>query len=118
MLINIFIRIIKATTLTQLIDSYRQILNKSPSFSVYHLEKVQRFINNIYSSIHTPCFFTDDGKVDEEKEKEYEKRLVNNYYFVDLLRTLLVDLYTHSIKRISYIKIQDESWQTMGAKKK
>ena len=117
-LINIFTRIINAKDLKTLIDNYRQMLNKSPNFSVYHLEKVQRFINNIYSTINLPIFFDEDGKLDEEKEKEYEKRLTNNYYFVNLLKTMLIDLYVHSVKRMSYLKEQDESWQTMASAKK
>jgi len=105
--------------LEQLVDAYRQILNKSPSFSVYHLEKVQRFINTIYNSTHTPVFFNDKGEVDEVEEKEYKEKLDSNYYFVDLLKTLLLDLYTYSIKRISYVKVESESsWQSMGAKRK
>lgn len=117
-LINVFTRIIEATTLDDLIDNYRQMLNKSPNFSIYHLEKVQRFINNIYSTINIPIFFDDDGKIDVKREKDYKDRLNNNNYFVDLLKTMMVDLYVHSVKRMSYLKVQDESWQTMGAKRK
>lgn len=122
-LINIFIRIINAKTLDQLVDSYRQILNKSPSFSVFHLGKVQRFVGTIYNSTHTPAFYKTDDKgelvIDEEKEKIYKEKLNVNYYFVDLLKTMLVDLYTHSVRRISFIKPPaDDSWQSMGANKK
>jgi len=117
-LINVFTRIINSTTLDQLVDNYRQMLNKSPNFSIYHLEKVQRFINNVYSTVNVPIFLDNEGKVDEEREKEYKEGLNNNYYFVDLLKTMLIDLYVHSVKRMSYLKVQDESWKTMGAKGK
>jgi len=117
-LINVFTRIVEATDLETLIDNYRQMLNKSPNFSMYHLEKVQRFINNMYSTINIPIYFKDDGKVDEKREKEYREKLNNNYYFVDLLKTMLVDLYVHSVKRMSYLKVQDEPWMSMSAKRK
>lgn len=117
-LINVFTRIVNATDLDTLIDNYRQMLNKSPNFSIYHLEKVQRFINNVYSTVNVPIFLKGDGKVDEEREKKYRDDLNTNYYFVDLLKTMLVDLYVHSVKRMSYLKMQDESWRTMGAKGK
>jgi hypothetical protein len=83
-LINILSSIQGAKELSHLMDFYEQILNAMDYLSNFQLEKVQAYINEIYTPIKS---------IDNEKLQEIFNK---NHYFVSLFRKLLLNLYVCS----------------------